>query len=52
MKSWLEPPKPEPTTTILPSGWSAAAFASAALPKSVICLPSPEKLVSSVPSGL
>ena len=40
-----------PTTTILPSAWIATPFASSTPPKSVVCLPSPEKLVSSVPSG-
>ena len=46
------PPPPQPTATILPSAWSATAFARSKLPKSVVCLPSPEKLVSSEPFGV
>ena len=40
-----------PATTILPPRSSAAPRANSSLPKLVICLPSPEKLVSSEPFG-
>jgi hypothetical protein len=43
---------PWPTATILPSGASATPFALSTPPKSTVCLPSPEKLVSGVPSAL
>ena len=43
-------PPVSPTATILPFAWMATAFARP--PKSVVCLPSPEKLGSSEPFGL
>ena len=45
-------PPVRPTTTILPSVCSATPLASSKPPKSVVCLPSPEKLVSSEPFGV
>ena len=42
-----------PATTILPFDWIATAVATSwSDPKSVVCLPSPEKVGSSEPLGL
>ena len=40
-----------PTRTILPSDWSAMPLAMSVAPRFSVCLPSPEKVVSSAPSG-
>ena len=40
-----------PTKTILPSAWSAMPLAMSVAPRFSVCLPSPEKVVSSAPSG-